>query len=81
MERAGSGVGLTVRHRDERQIDTAVETADVPGLHDVILIIGEGDEPQLREMPVDHHGVLIVTPVVKTTAQIEADGVTLKCTS
>jgi hypothetical protein len=81
LERAGVRVRLTVHHRDERQIDAPIGTVDVPGLHDVSLIIREGDEAQLGEMPVDHHGVLVVTPVVEATAQVEANHLTLPCSA
>jgi hypothetical protein len=79
LKRTGVRVGLTVHHWDERQIDAPIGTADVPGLHDVGLIIREGDEAQLGEMPIDHRGVLVVASVMETTAQVEANRLTLPC--
>lgn len=81
LERTGVCVRLTVHHRDERQIDAPIGTADVPGLHDVSLIIREGDETQLGEMPIDHYSVLIVSSVMKATAQVEANHLTLPCSA
>jgi hypothetical protein len=79
LERAGGCVGLTVHHRDERQVDAPIETADMPRLHDVRLIMRDGDETQLREMSVDYYCVLVVSSVMETAAQIEANRLTLRC--
>jgi hypothetical protein len=79
LEGTGVCVRLTVHHRDERQIDAPIGTVDVPGLHDVSLVVREGDEAQLGEMPIDHDGVLVVASVMKTTAQVEANRLALPC--